>query len=164
MFIGTSLQRKLLVMERIYGIPVTNMGDLEAAGVDLKILAERGVEIFFTQVFEHNFFHADMHPGNIFIEATNPQDPSYVAVDYAIVGSLSEDEQFQIGKMLLAVISKNFSEVAAILIGAKWVDPSTRQNELERTIVYFHAQPLHLWCQIYLTCSYSFLIQQEDTT
>ena len=125
---------KVLVMEKISGVPVDKIEVLKDLGVDFKLLAERGVEIFLKQVFIDNFFHADMHPGNIFIEATNPQDPSYVAVDYAIVGSLSEDEQFQIGKMLLAVISKNFSEVAAILIEAKWVDSGTRQNELERTI------------------------------
>ena len=124
----------VLVMEKISGIPVDKIETLKELGVDLKLLSERGVEIFLKQVFIDNFFHADMHPGNIFIEATNPSNPSYVAVDYAIVGSLSEDEQFQIGRMLLAVISKNFSEVASVLIEAKWVDPKTRPNELERTI------------------------------
>ena len=125
---------KVLVMEKISGVPVDKIETLKDLGVDFKLLAERGVEIFLKQVFIDNFFHADMHPGNIFIDATNPEDPSYVAVDYAIVGSLSEEEQFQIGKMLLAVISQNFSEVAAVLIEAKWVDSETRQNELERTI------------------------------
>ncbi len=124
----------VLVMEKISGIPVDKIETLKELGVDLKLLSERGVEIFLKQVFIDNFFHADMHPGNIFIEATDPSNPSYVAVDYAIVGSLSEDEQFQIGRMLLAVISKNFSEVASVLIEAKWVDPKTRPNELERTI------------------------------
>ena len=124
----------VLVMEKISGIPVDKIETLKELGVDLKLLSERGVEIFLKQVFIDNFFHADMHPGNIFIEATDPSNPSYVAIDYAIVGSLSEDEQFQIGRMLLAVISKNFSEVASVLIEAKWVDPKTRPNELERTI------------------------------
>ncbi len=124
----------VLTMEKISGIPVDKIETLKELGVDLKLLSERGVEIFLKQVFIDNFFHADMHPGNIFIEATDPSNPSYVAVDYAIVGSLSEDEQFQIGRMLLAVISKNFSEVASVLIEAKWVDPKTRPNELERTI------------------------------
>ena len=124
----------VLVMEKISGIPVDKIETLREIGVDLKLLSERGVEIFLKQVFIDNFFHADMHPGNIFIEAEDPSNPSYVAVDYAIVGSLSEDEQFQIGRMLLAVISKNFSEVASVLIEAKWVDPHTRPNELERTI------------------------------
>ena len=125
---------RVLVMEKISGVPVDKIDVLKDLGVDFKLLSERGVEIFLKQVFIDNFFHADMHPGNIFIEASDPSNPNYVAVDYAIVGSLSEDEQFQIGKMLLAVISKDFSEVAAVLIEAKWVDPQTRQNELERTI------------------------------
>ncbi len=124
----------ILVMERIEGIPVDNVEVLEELGVDLKLLAERGVEIFLKQVFIDNFFHADMHPGNIFINTINPENPSYVAVDYAIVGTLSEEEQFQIGRMLVAVIGRNFKEVANILIEAKWVDSSTRQNELENTI------------------------------
>tara|TARA_Y100001960_G_scaffold8856_1_gene8561 strand:- start:497 stop:1333 length:837 start_codon:yes stop_codon:yes gene_type:complete len=121
-------------MERIEGIPVDNVEALKELGVDFKLLAERGVEIFLKQVFIDNFFHADMHPGNIFINAKNPESPSYVAVDYAIVGTLSEEEQFQIGRMLVAVIGRNFKEVANILIEAKWVDASTRQNELENTI------------------------------
>ena len=75
-----------------------------------------------------------MHPGNIFVNSDIPSNPSYVAVDYAIVGSLSEEEQFQIGKMLLSVISRDFSEVANILIDSNWVDPKTRPNDLERTI------------------------------
>tara|TARA_B100000700_G_scaffold314619_1_gene401456 strand:+ start:227 stop:1780 length:1554 start_codon:yes stop_codon:yes gene_type:complete len=124
----------ILVMERIEGIPVDKVEVLKELGVDFKLLAERGVEIFLKQVFIDNFFHADMHPGNIFINAKNPESPSYVAVDYAIVGTLSEEEQFQIGRMLVAVIGRNFKEVANILIEAKWVDASTRQNELENTI------------------------------
>ena len=75
-----------------------------------------------------------MHPGNIFINPDDPSNPSYIAVDYAIVGSLSEEEQFQIGRMLLSVISRNFLEVSNILIDSGWVDPKTRPNELERTI------------------------------
>ncbi|HJL96079.1 MAG: 2-polyprenylphenol 6-hydroxylase [Gammaproteobacteria bacterium] len=124
----------ILVMDMIEGIPVDKVEVLKDKGVNLKLLAERGVEIFLKQVFIDNFFHADMHPGNIFINADDPSNPSYVAVDYAIVGSLSEEEQFQIGRMLVAVIARNFGEVANILIEAKWVDESTRQNELENTI------------------------------
>ncbi len=124
----------LLVMERIEGVPVDRIETLNDLGVDLKLVAERGVEIFLKQVFIDNFFHADMHPGNIFIDAKNPSDPAYVAVDYAIVGSLSEEEQYQIGRMLVAVIGRDFREVANILIESKWVDPKTRLNDLENTI------------------------------
>ena len=106
----------LLVMEKIEGIPVDRIENLNDLGVDLRLVAERGVEIFLKQVFIDNFFHADMHPGNIFIDAKNPSDPAYVAVDYAIVGSLSEEEQYQIGRMLVAVIGRDFNEVASILI------------------------------------------------
>jgi len=125
---------KVLVMEKISGIPVDNLNSLKEKDVNLKLLSERGVEIFLKQVFVDNFFHADMHPGNIFINAKEPMNPSYIAVDYAIVGSLDEEEQIQIGRMLLSVISRNFIEISTILIDSGWVDPKTRVTELERTI------------------------------
>ena len=125
---------KVLVMEKISGIPVDNLNSLKEKDVNLKLLSERGVEIFLKQVFVDNFFHADMHPGNIFINAKEPTNPSYIAVDYAIVGSLDEEEQVQIGRMLLSVISRNFIEISTILIDSGWVDPKTRVTELERTI------------------------------
>ena len=126
--------QNVLVMEMIEGVPVDKIDTLNELGVDLKLVAERGVEIFLKQVFIDNFFHADMHPGNIFIDAKKPEDPAYVAVDYAIVGSLSEEEQYQIGRMLVAVIGRDFKEVANILIESKWVAPNTRPNDLENTI------------------------------
>jgi len=91
---------KVLVMEKISGIPVDDLSSLKEKEIDLKLLSERGVEIFLKQVFVDNFFHADMHPGNIFINSDEPTNPSYIAVDYAIVGSLDEEEQIQIGRML----------------------------------------------------------------
>jgi len=125
---------KVLVMEKISGIPVDNIKDLKGKGVDLQLVSERGVEIFLKQVFVDNFFHADMHPGNIFINALEPTSPSYIAVDYAIVGSLDEEEQFQIGRMLLSVIGRDFLAISNILIDSGWVDPKTRATDLERTI------------------------------
>ncbi|MDA8664266.1 AarF/UbiB family protein, partial [Porticoccaceae bacterium] len=98
--------KDVLVMERIYGVPVTDMDQLNAAGVNLKLLAERGVEIFFTQVFTHNFFHADMHPGNIFVDISNPASPTYIAVDCAIMGSLSSDDQYYMARNLLAMFQR----------------------------------------------------------
>ncbi len=126
--------KKILTMEKISGIPIDNIRKLEKEGVNLQLLAERGVEIFLKQVFIDNFFHADMHPGNIFVNAEDPFNPSYVAVDYAIVGSLREEEQFQIGRMLLSVVQRNFKEIANIMIDVKWVDPNSNPIELERTI------------------------------
>ena len=125
---------KTLTLEKIEGIPVTDIETLIKKEVDLKLLAERGVSIFFKQLFEDNFFHADMHPGNIFVNASDPKSPSYVAVDYAICGSLSEKEQLLIGKMLADMFSKNYSGVAKTMISAGWVDQTTRPIELEVTI------------------------------
>jgi len=124
----------VLVMERIYGIPVTNMAELEAAGVDMKLLAERGVEIFFTQVFEHNFFHADMHPGNIFVDASKPKSPSYLAIDCAIMGSLSSDDQFYLARNLLAIFKRDYRQVAELHIRSGWVPDNTPVNEFTGAI------------------------------
>ena len=117
--------KNLLVMERISGIPVTNIEDLQAAGVNFKNLAERGVEIFFTQVFEHNFFHADMHPGNIFVDASNPQQPNYIAIDCAIMGSLSRDDQFYMARNLLAIFKRDYTQVAELHVRSGWVPKDT---------------------------------------
>ena len=126
--------KDVLVMERIYGIPVTDMEQLEAASVDLKLLAERGVEIFFTQVFEHNFFHADMHPGNIFVNATNPKSPTYIAVDCAIMGSLSSEDQFYMARNLLAMFQRDYRLVAELHVRSGWVPKDTSINDFTGAI------------------------------
>ena len=125
---------KVLVMERIYGTPVTNIDELKAAGVNFKALAERGVEIFFTQVFEHNFFHADMHPGNIFVNASNPEKPSYIAIDCAIMGSLSKDDQYYMARNLIAIFKRDYRQVAELHIRSGWVPESTPVNEFTSAI------------------------------
>ena len=116
-------------MERIYGVPVTDMDQLNAAGVNLKLLAERGVEIFFTQVFTHNFFHADMHPGNIFVDISNPASPTYIAVDCAIMGSLSSDDQYYMARNLLAMFQRDYRLVAELHVTSGWVPKDTSINE-----------------------------------
>jgi ubiquinone biosynthesis protein len=125
---------KVLVMERIYGTPVTNIDDLKAAGVNFKTLAERGVEIFFTQVFEHNFFHADMHPGNIFVNSSNPEKPSYIAIDCAIMGSLSKDDQYYMARNLIAIFKRDYRQVAELHIRSGWVPETTPVNEFTSAI------------------------------
>lgn len=125
---------KTLTLEKIYGVPVTDISILEDKKVNLKVLSERGVSIFFKQLFDDNFFHADMHPGNIFVNADNPESPTYVAVDYAICGSLSEKEQLLIGKMLADMFSRNYAGVAKTMISAGWVSRKTKPIELEVTI------------------------------
>ncbi|MCB1690937.1 MAG: ubiquinone biosynthesis regulatory protein kinase UbiB [Halioglobus sp.] len=123
--------RNVLTMERISGIPVTDMDTLRAKGTDLKLLGERGVEIFFTQVFNHSFFHADMHPGNIFVDATDPADPTYIAVDCAIVGSLSDADQYYLGRNLLGIFRRDYREVAQLHVECGWVPPETRVQDFE---------------------------------
>jgi ubiquinone biosynthesis protein len=124
----------LMTMERIYGIPVTNMAELEAQNTNMKVLAERGVEIFFTQVFDHNFFHADMHPGNIFVSRNNPQQPQYIAIDTAIVGSLTTEDQFYLARNLLAMFRRDYRQVAELHVQSGWVPKDTRVNDFEAAI------------------------------
>jgi ubiquinone biosynthesis protein len=124
----------LLVMERIDGIPVANIDDLNAHGVNLKHLAETGVNIFFTQVFEHNFFHADMHPGNIFVAKTDASMPKYIAIDCAIIGSLTDSDQDYLAKNLLAIFKQDYRRVAELHVACGWVPPTTRVHEFESAI------------------------------
>ena len=124
-------RKNLLVMEQIHGIPVTNIEDLKSCGVDLKALAENGVNIFFTQVFEHNFFHADMHPGNIFVAKDDPDAAKYIAIDCAIIGSLTNDDQEYLAKNLLAIFKRDYRRVAELHVECGWVPEDTPIHEFE---------------------------------
>ncbi len=127
-------RQRVMVQERIYGIPVADMAALEAQETDLKKLAERGVELFFTQVFRDNFFHADMHPGNIFVTRGQPHDPQYIAIDCGIVGSLTREDQDYLARNLLAFFHQDYYEVAALHIESGWVGENTRANEFAAAI------------------------------
>jgi ubiquinone biosynthesis protein len=107
---------------------------LRAAGADIKRLAENGVEIFFTQVFRHNFFHADMHPGNIFVDVTDPSRPKYVAVDFGIVGTLDERDQHYLAENFLAFFRRDYRRVASLHVDSSWVPAGTRVDELESAV------------------------------
>lgn len=124
----------VLVMERIYGIPVTDIATLKTQNTDMKLLAERGVEIFFTQVFEHNFFHADMHPGNVFVSRDNPNDPTYIAVDMAIIGSLTREDQYYLARNLIAMFRRDYRQVAELHILSGWVPKQTSISGFETAI------------------------------
>ena len=120
----------VLVMERIYGTPVADVPRLKSQGVSMKVLGERGVEIFFTQVFRDNFFHADMHPGNIFVEPSG----RYIAVDFGIVGTLTSDDQRYLAENLLAFFERDYRRVAELHVESGWVPPGTRVDEFESAI------------------------------
>ena len=127
-------RKNILVTEKIHGIQVSNIEELKRQKIDLKILAETGVNIFFTQVFEHNFFHADMHPGNIFVSKINVTQPSYIAIDCAIVGSLSRDDQYNLARMLQATLKQDYYKLSELFIGAGWVSSQTNKADLEQTL------------------------------
>jgi ubiquinone biosynthesis protein len=124
----------VMVMERIYGIHISDMAGLKAAGTNIRRLAANGVEIFFTQVFRHNFFHADMHPGNIFVDTSDPENPKYVAVDFGIMGTLTERDQHYLAENFLAFFNRDYYRVARAHVDSGWVPPDTRVDELESAI------------------------------
>ncbi len=117
----------VLTMERIYGTRISELDELKRQGVDLERLSRNGVIIFFTQVFKHNFFHADMHPGNIFVLP----DGRYAAIDFGIVGSLTPEDQRYLAENFLAFFNQDYLKVAELHIESGWVPPDTRVNELE---------------------------------
>lgn len=123
--------RNVFVMERIKGVAVTDLERLRNTGTNLKLLAERGVELFFTQVFRDSFFHADMHPGNVFIDATNPADPSFIAIDCALIGSLSDSDQYYLARNLLSIFKRDYREVAQLHVECGWVPAHTRVQDFE---------------------------------
>ena len=125
---------QVLVQERIYGIPISDMKALRAAGTDIQRLAENGVEIFFTQVFRHNFFHADMHPGNIFVQVDDPEQPRYAAVDFGIVGTLSPRDQQYLAGNFLAFFDRDYHKIAKLHLDSGWVPAGTRIDELESAV------------------------------
>ena len=124
-------RQRVMVMERIHGLQISDIEGLKNAGVDMKALAERGTEIFFTQVFRDSFFHADMHPGNIFVDVSNPADPRYVAVDFGIMGSLSPVDHRYLADNFLAFFNRDYRRVAELHVESGWVPPDTRVDEFE---------------------------------
>lgn len=120
----------VLVMERIYGTSISDIEAVKTQGISMRLLGERGVEIFFTQVFRDNFFHADMHPGNIFVEPSG----RYIAVDFGIMGSLSRDDQRYLAENLLAFFQRDYRKVAELHLESGWVPAHTRVNEFESAI------------------------------
>lgn len=124
----------VMVMERIHGIPVADLSSLQAQGVNVKKLAERGVEIFFTQVFRDCFFHADMHPGNIFVSYQNPHDPQYICIDFGIMGTLNDNDKRYLADNLLAFFNRDYRRVAQLHVESGWVARDTRVEEFESAI------------------------------
>lgn len=130
----TYTRTDVLTMERIYGIPVSNIKELKAHNIDLKRLSERGVEIFFTQVFRDCFFHADMHPGNVWVSKETPHDPKYLALDFGIIGTLGPQDQHYLAENFLAFFNRDYRRVAELHVESGWVPKGTRVDEFESAI------------------------------
>lgn len=127
-------REQVLVMERVSGIPVNDIQGLQDAGVNLERLAKIGIRVFYTQVFRDNLFHADMHPGNILVDATDPENASYIALDFGIVASLTPKDLYYISENFMALFNRDYYRVAQLHVDAGWVPHDTRVVELEAAI------------------------------
>lgn len=127
-------RKTVMVMERIHGVLISDLEELRRLGTDFQRLAENGVEIFFTQVFRHNFFHADMHPGNVFVLVGDPRYPRYAAVDFGIVGTLDPRDQHYLAENFLAFFDRDYHRVARLHVDSGWVPAGTRVDELESAV------------------------------
>ncbi|MCO8042415.1 AarF/UbiB family protein [Acinetobacter bohemicus] len=139
--------KDVLVAERITGVPISDIATFDRLGMDRADLARKGLTIFFTQVFRDNFFHADMHPGNVFVETINPSNPRFIALDCAIMGELSKHDQMTVARMLLAVMNSDFMQLIQIVHQADWIPPGTDQDalarEMRRTVGPMVSKPMH---------------------
>ena len=124
----------VMVMERIYGIPVSDIAALQAQGTDMELLAKRGVEVFFTQVFRDSFFHADMHPGNIFVSRETPANPKYIGIDCGIVGTLNAEDKRYLAENFVAFFNRDYKKVAQLHVDSGWVPAYTKVEEFESAI------------------------------
>ncbi|WP_273845745.1 ubiquinone biosynthesis regulatory protein kinase UbiB [Providencia rettgeri] len=127
-------RENVMVMERIYGIPVSDIAALKAQGTNMKLLAERGVKVFFTQVFRDSFFHADMHPGNIFVSYDHPEDPQYIGIDCGIVGSLNKEDKRYLAENFIAFFNRDYRKVAELHVDSGWVPSDTNVEDFEFAI------------------------------
>ncbi|MGX2969866.1 ubiquinone biosynthesis regulatory protein kinase UbiB [Ursidibacter sp. B-7004-1] len=124
--------KNVIVMERIYGIPVANIDELKANGTDMKLLAERGVQVFFTQVFRDSFFHADMHPGNIFVNPNHPENPQYIGIDCGIVGTLNQNDKRYLAESFVAFFNRDYRRVALMHVESGWTPADTDIDAFEQ--------------------------------
>ena len=127
-------RQNLLVMERIDAPSIGELARMQQAGVDFKVLAHKGVETFFTQVFDDNFFHADMHPGNVFVDISDPRDPKWIALDCAIVGSLSASDQSYLAQNLIAFFARDYRQIVILHLRSGWVPATTDADAFESVI------------------------------
>lgn len=125
---------KVLTMERVHGIPADDIVALDKAGIDRRLLAEKGVRLFYEQVFRDNFFHADAHPGNIWVDPTRTRDPRFIALDFGIMGSLPDEDQYWLAENFIAMFERDYRRIAELHLAAGWMPRHIRVDELEGAI------------------------------
>lgn len=124
----------VLTMERVHGIPADDIVALDALGIDRKSLAAKGVRLFYTQVFRDNFFHADAHPGNIWVDTSRLEEPRFIALDFGIMGTLSEADQYWLAENFMALFERDYRRIARLHVAAGWVPRTVRMDELESAV------------------------------
>ncbi len=129
--IWTHTAERAMTMERVHGIPSDDIAALDAAGIDRKALAAKGVRLFYQQVFRDNFFHADAHAGNIWVDATRKQNPRFIALDFGIMGQLSSEDQYYLAENFMAIFNRDYRRIAELHVQAGWMPATLRIDELE---------------------------------
>ncbi len=132
--IWSHTNERVLTLERVRGIPVDDLDALDAAGIDRVQLAEKGVRLFYTQVFRDNFFHADAHAGNIWVDPARPSDPRFIALDFGIMGTLPDEDQYWLAENFLALFNQDYRRVAELHVRAGWMPADARIDELEAAV------------------------------
>jgi len=122
---------RAMTMERVRGIPSDDIAALDAAGIDRKALAAKGVRVFYQQVFRDNFFHADAHAGNIWADAERKSDPRFIALDFGIMGQLSSEDQYYLAENFMAIFNRDYRRIAELHVQAGWMPAHIRIDELE---------------------------------
>src|SRR5688572_21315822 len=126
--------QRAMTMERVHGIPSDDIAALDAAGIDRKALAAKGVRVFYTQVFRDNFFHADAHAGNIWVDATRKDNPRFIALDFGIMGQLSSEDQYYLAENFMAIFNRDYRRIAELHVQAGWMPSHIRIDEVEASV------------------------------
>jgi len=126
--------QRVLTLERVHGVSADDIAAIDAAGIDRKALAAKGVRVFYEQVFRDNFFHADAHPGNIWVDVTRPAEPRFIALDFGIMGSLPEADQYWLAQNFIALFERDYARIAKLHVDAGWMPSTVRLDELEAAV------------------------------
>jgi ubiquinone biosynthesis protein len=125
---------RVLALERVRGVSADDIAAIDAAGIDRKYLAAKGVRLFYEQVFRDNFFHADAHPGNIWVDTTRIDEPRFIALDFGIMGSLPEADQYWLAQNFIALFERDYGRIAQLHVAAGWMPKNVRLDELEAAV------------------------------